>query len=72
MIYGVDSYGNDLSGWPISTGGDVNSSPAIADLNGDGIAEIISGTEGGEMLAYSLNGSNFPLFPINYGTPFYH
>ena len=66
-IYGIDSDGNALSGWPQSAGSDVNSSIVFADLDNDGIAEVIAGDEGGSMLAYHLDGTAFPLFPISYG-----
>ena len=69
-IYGIDSDGNALSGWPQSAGSDVNSSIVFADLDNDGIAEVIAGDEGGSMLAYHLDGTAFPLFPISYGLPF--
>ena len=39
-------------------------------MDDDANVEVIAGTEGGKMLAYSLDGTSFPLFPINYGVPF--
>ncbi|HEY3131633.1 MAG TPA: FG-GAP-like repeat-containing protein [Acidobacteriota bacterium] len=49
-VYGFDSLGNTLPGWPQSTGaaaGDGNygvfSSPCVADLDGDGVYEVIVG-----------------------------
>jgi hypothetical protein len=70
-LYGVNSEGNALTSWPISTGSGVNSSPVFADLDNDGNVEVIAGTEGGSMLAYHLDGTAFPLFPIiNYDVSF--
>ncbi|MCK4510451.1 hypothetical protein KAW64_01865, partial [bacterium] len=34
-----------LSGWPLSTGGGMYASPAIADLDGDGIPEVVVASE---------------------------
>ena len=39
-------------------------------MDNDGNAEVIAGTEGGSMLAYHLDGTALPLFPIIYGWPF--
>ena len=64
-LYGIDVDGNPLAGWPISHSGSITGSPVIADLNGDGMAEIVCGTQSAEIVAYNLDGSTFTYFPIN-------
>ncbi len=63
-VYGIDSNGNDLAGWPyLTTAGNNNaegrtpSPPALADLTGDGIPEIIVGDYDGKMHAIRANGT---------------
>ncbi len=66
-LYGIDPDGNALPGWPIFFGGAVNSSPAVSDLNGDGMPEIMAGDLAGTIGAYSWDGSVFSPFPISMG-----
>jgi hypothetical protein len=63
-LYGIDVDGNPLAGWPISHSGSITGSPVIADLNGDGQAEIVCGTQSAEVVAYNLDGTSFSYFPI--------
>ncbi|RJP80831.1 MAG: T9SS C-terminal target domain-containing protein [Candidatus Zixiibacteriota bacterium] len=74
-----DANGNPLPGFPfVLTGGATNSysSPALADLNGDGYREIIFGTHGSSNLVFVLrhDGTLYPGWPqsVNswiYSTP---
>ena len=56
----------DLPGWPVTTGGFVNSSPAIGDIDGDGQVEIVvaSGSPDGKVYAFHINGSTVSGFPV--------
>ena len=69
-LYGIDRYGNSLSGWPIELGGKVNSSPVMADLDGDGDSEVVSATDTGQIFAFHLDGTMVQNFPISLGTAF--
>ncbi|HVT59281.1 MAG TPA: VCBS repeat-containing protein [Thermoanaerobaculia bacterium] len=40
-VYAWHADGTALSGWPVAVGGQVNSTPAIADLDGDGVPDVI-------------------------------
>ncbi len=69
-LFGVDVNGNALPGWPNTLDGIVISSPSFADLDGDGIPEVVSATVTGTLYAYRLNGDMYPNFPILYEYPF--
>ncbi len=61
-VYGLDSNGNDLPGWPYVTAagsveGRTPSPPAAADLNNDGIPEIILGDYNGKIHAVKFDGT---------------
>jgi hypothetical protein len=43
----------------------ITSGVAVADLNGDNIAEVIFGTGDGRVYAYSINGKVLDGFPHN-------
>ena len=58
-LYGIDVDGNPLAGWPISHSGSITGSPVIADLNGDGQAEIVCGTQSAEVVAYFATTEDF-------------
>ncbi len=61
-VHGLDSEGNELPGWPFVTGpgtGDFRtpSPPAVADLNGDGVFEVVIGDGSGRLQAVRADGS---------------
>ncbi len=53
------------AGWPrIAAGGSSESSPIVADFSGDGIPDIVFGTEGGLLLGWDKNGNDLAGFPL--------
>lgn len=54
-----------LPGWPQSTGAEVNSSPTIADLDGDGSLDIIVGSGDGKVYAWDQTGRSLPGWPVS-------
>lgn len=53
-----------VPGFPMQLGSDGVSSPATADLDGDGREEIIVGTSNGLVHAYRIDGSELPGWPV--------
>jgi hypothetical protein len=49
---------------PIAPRNDVDSSPALGDLNGDGVVEIAVLTDDGALYVYQANGQPLPGFPF--------
>jgi hypothetical protein len=57
-VYVVEGDGSLMAGWPRDAGSMIVSSPAIADITGDGIAEVIVGTQRG---VSAWNGDGLPV-----------
>ncbi|MCK4659857.1 MAG: VCBS repeat-containing protein [Phycisphaerae bacterium] len=57
-IYAWDCAGNLLPGWPVATGGEIDSSPALGDLDGDGFLEILQNSHDGYLYALEADGTD--------------
>lgn len=72
QVYAWRSNGTFLPGWPVSTTGQVFTSPALADLTGDGIPEVIvsdepDGSSGPFLYAFRGTGAlHFKMQPKSY------
>ncbi len=65
-IYAVDSNGNTFSeSWPKEVNGSIVGSIVFSDLDGDGQAEVVATTDEKELVAFHLDGSDYPYFPIS-------
>ncbi|MFH1313342.1 MAG: M6 family metalloprotease domain-containing protein [Candidatus Eisenbacteria bacterium] len=58
-----------LPGWPVFAGDGMTASPAVADLDGDGVKEIIVGCNDGMLYAWKLDGTPVPGWPAVVGAP---
>ncbi len=63
-VHAYDRHGNELPGWPVSVGGHVTGSPAIADIDGDGRPEVVVGSWDGTVSAWRPNGTLVPGWPV--------
>ncbi len=59
--------GTLVAGFPYYTNSRVNSSPALGDLNGDGVFEIVFYDRVGTLYAVQQDGTDYPGFPVDYG-----
>ena len=59
--------GTDVPGFPRSVNGAVGASPAVADLNNDGMVEIVFFTNWGYVYAIQADGTDYPGFPVSPG-----
>ena len=67
LIHAFDHQGNELSdaGFPKTMMGNASdSSPLIADIDGDGQKELVMGATGAPMMAWEADGSVTPGFPM--------
>jgi hypothetical protein len=67
-LHVINGSGQELNGWPVAYGYGSNSSPAIGDINNDGVAEIIICSarrmaEPGRLWVFNLDGTRRQGFP---------
>ena len=60
--------GSPLPGFPVRLDHDSDSSPVLADLNRDGLDEIIVGDDGGRLHVFTQDGRELPGFPLQTGS----
>lgn len=74
QVYAWNADGSVVNGWPRPTNDNMPASPAIADLDGNGVQDVIIGCGKAAqpfcrtLYAWSGNGNNLPGFPMS--TPF--
>jgi hypothetical protein len=68
----VDLDPDRLPGWPVSLGASAESSPVLADLNGDGVFEVIAAGTDGRVWALDGDGAPLPGWPVRTGELEHH
>ena len=66
-LAGYDTTGAALAGFPVTTTGGtpaLGGGPALGDLDGDGVLEIVCGANDGRLWAWRANGAVVPGFPV--------
>lgn len=66
-IYAFNHNGFMLDNFPISVSDTITNSPIIADIDGDGILDILASTKNNLVVAYSAKGKSLYGFPISIG-----
>ncbi|HSB36125.1 MAG TPA: VCBS repeat-containing protein [Thermoanaerobaculia bacterium] len=73
FLYAFRRDGSTLPGWPVPLNAHGATSPALADLNGDGVLDVVMTDETGWVYAVRGNGTLLPGFPMLpksvWGTP---
>tara|TARA_Y100001934_G_scaffold25474_1_gene28185 strand:- start:11014 stop:14415 length:3402 start_codon:yes stop_codon:yes gene_type:complete len=69
-LYMIDTNGGDIPGWPKDLGAPAKGSPAISDINGDGLADIFIGQSEGRFFGFDENGNILNNFPMIIEFPF--
>ncbi len=64
-FYVTDAALHDRPGWPRYSPKGFFSSPAAADLDGDGKMEVVIGSEAGQIFAWHSDGSDVPGWPVD-------
>lgn len=62
QFYAFHNDGSLVAGWPITLTGQSSGSPALADLNGNGVLDVIMTDSVGNV--YGFRGDGFPLFTV--------
>lgn len=66
-IYAFNRYGYTLDNFPITVPDTITNSPIIADVDGDGVLDILASTKNNLVVAYSATGKSVYGFPISIG-----
>jgi subtilisin family serine protease len=70
-IAGFDAYGTPLPGWPVNAsavGVGAGQEPALGDVDGDGVLEIVWGGADGALRAWHVDGRVVAGFPVQVGS----
>jgi hypothetical protein len=63
-VYALDRFGHNLPGWPVTTNANMVNSPALGDLDIDGVPEVVIHTQD-TLYAWHGNGSLVQGFPVH-------
>ncbi len=63
----IKNDGTHVAGFPYYTSNRVNNSPAVGDLNNDGVVEIVFYDYSRNLYAVQQDGTDYPGFPVNFG-----
>ncbi|NMC02930.1 MAG: VCBS repeat-containing protein [Chloroflexi bacterium] len=63
-VYAWHHDGRDVMGWPVATQAYVYPSPALGDLDGDGLVEVVISCADGYLYAWDGNGQLLPGWPV--------
>ncbi|MBN1423542.1 FG-GAP repeat protein, partial [Candidatus Fermentibacteria bacterium] len=66
-LYLLGPDGVTLPGWPAQVGDAIRSAPAVGDVDGDGLPEIIVGSRNNTLAAYRLSGEPLLLHDVDAG-----
>ncbi len=66
-IWALNADGTNVTGWPVQTGGDIDSSPALGDIDGDGDLEVVVGSYDDKIWALNADGTNVTGWPVQTG-----
>jgi hypothetical protein len=66
LVIGWSGNGVSLPGWPRESENYVFQPPAIADLDNDGLDEIVVGEAAGDLHAYRSDGTELPGWPVQF------
>ena len=58
---------SELAGWPVDLGSNPVTAPVLADLNDDGLLNIVTATRSGNVFVFHNNGTSMKNFPIYTG-----
>ena len=66
-VVAVDGFGLPVGGFPVDTPGVITVSPLVADLDADGLDDVVGVTGSGNVVVVSGDGSGRAGFPLDLG-----
>jgi subtilisin family serine protease len=63
VLYGFNASGTLLTGWPKTLLGTAGAEPTVADVNGDGVSDVVFPTHDGYVYGFEGNGDAIDHFP---------
>ena len=66
-LFAINADGSDVEGFPFVVGEKIKSGVALSDLDGNGIEDIVFGTDSDNLYVLLDNGTFAPGFPLNLG-----